>query len=273
MLDPSTGNGIFEGTLSKALQERTMITGIELDWLTARIARALYPDADIRINGYESAGITPGSMDVVTTNMPFGDTTIYDPTWKSDSSPIKRSAQKRIHNYFAVKMLESARPGGLVSMMTTTSVMDTKSNQNVRMHIAEQGEILGAIRLPGDVFQGTGAVSDIIYVRKWRDNEDAQATRSNPAYAELERAFLSLHETTAPNKRTGEPRKVAYNGYYKMHPDHMLGEVVAGNQYGDDGFGLRGTRTVDEVAAEIKDINMKIVGDRVGQLYNPTRTV
>ena len=273
MLDPSTGNGIFEGTLSKALQERTMITGIELDWLTARIARALYPDADIRINGYESAGITPGSMDVVTTNMPFGDTTIYDPTWKSDSSPIKRSAHKRIHNYFAVKMLESARPGGLVSMMTTTSVMDTKSNQNVRMHIAEQGEILGAIRLPGDVFQGTGAVSDIIYVRKWRDNEDAQATRSNPAYAELERAFLSLHETTAPNKRTGEPRKVAYNGYYKMHPDHMLGEVVAGNQYGDDGFGLRGTRTVDEVAAEIKDINMKIVGDRVGQLYNPTRTV
>ena len=273
MLDPSTGNGIFEGTLSKALQERTMITGIELDWLTARIARALYPDADIRINGYESAGITPGSMDVVTTNMPFGDTTIYDPTWKSDSSPIKRSAQKRIHNYFAVKMLESARPGGLVSMMTTTSVMDTKSNQNVRMHIAEQGEILGAIRLPGDVFQGTGAVSDIIYVRKWRDNEDAQATRSNPAYAELERAFLSLHETTAPNKRTGEPRKVAYNGYYKMHPDHMLGEVVAGNQYDDDGFGLRGTRTVDEVAAEIKDINMKIVGDRVGQLYNPTRTV
>lgn len=273
MLDPSTGNGIFEGTLSKALQERTMITGIELDWLTARIARALYPDADIRINGYESAGITPGSMDVVTTNMPFGDTTIYDPTWKSDSSPIKRSAQKRIHNYFAVKMLESARPGGLVSMMTTTSVMDTKSNQNVRMHIAEQGEILGAIRLPGDVFQGTGAVSDIIYVRKWRDNEDAQATRSNPAYAELERAFLSLHETTAPNKRTGEPRKVAYNGYYKMHPDHMLGEVVAGNQYGDDGFGLRGTRTVDEIAAEIKDINMKIVGDRVGQLYNPTRTV
>ena len=273
MLDPSTGNGIFEGTLSKALQERTMITGIELDWLTARIARALYPDADIRINGYESAGITPGSMDVVTTNMPFGDTTIYDPTWKSDSSPIKRSAQKRIHNYFAVKMLESARPGGLVSMMTTTSVMDTKSNQNVRMHIAEQGEILGAIRLPGDVFQGTGAVSDIIYVRKWRDNEDAQATRSNPAYAELERAFLSLHETTTPNKRTGEPRKVAYNGYYKMHPDHMLGEVVAGNQYGDDGFGLRGTRTVDEVAAEIKDINMKIVGDRVGQLYNPTRTV
>lgn len=203
-LDPSMGNGIFEGTLPKDIQERTMITGVELDWLSGQISRALYPDADVRICGFEKSELTPNSQDVVTSNVPFGDIEVNDPTWKNDNSPVKRSAQKRIHNYYAVKMLELTRPGGIVAMMTSPAVMDTQSNQHIRRYIAEQGEFLGAVRLPDNTFQGTGAMADIIYIRKWKDEEDAQKTRENPDYAAREQAFLSSAETTAPNKRNGE---------------------------------------------------------------------
>ena len=91
-------------------------------------------------------------------------------------------------------------------MMTSTAVMDTPSNQNIRAHIAEQGEIIGAIRLPDNTFQGTGATADIIFIRKWRDAEDRKQTREEGDYVErVEKPFLSLHETTAPNKVTGKP--------------------------------------------------------------------
>lgn len=129
LLDPSMGNGMFEGTLPKSIQERTSITGVELDWLSGQLSRSLYPDANVMISAFEKSGIAPGSFDVVTSNVPFGSIEVNDPTWENDGTPLKRSAQKRIHNYYAVKMLEATRPGGLVSMMTTSAVMDTPSNQ------------------------------------------------------------------------------------------------------------------------------------------------
>lgn len=267
------GNAIFEGTLPKEIQERTRITGVELDWLTGQLARVLYPDADIKIDRFEKAGIAPGSMDVVTSNVPFGDIEVYDPTWKNDSSPIKRSSQKRIHNYFAVKMLETARPGGLVAMMTTTAVMDTPSNQHVRDYIASQGEILGAIRLPNNTFKGTGAIADIIYIRKWRDEADAQETRANEDYAKIERAFLSQTDNIkAPNKNTGAMQKVSHNAYYSLNPKNMIGNIVAGTQYSEDGFGLTSSYSVQEIADEISKAVKRIVGKRKGQIFNPTKT-
>lgn len=271
-LDPSMGNGIFEGTLPKDIQERTMITGVELDWLSGQISRALYPDADVRICGFEKSELTPNSQDVVTSNVPFGDIEVNDPTWKNDSSPVKRSAQKRIHNYYAVKMLELTRPGGIVAMMTSPAVMDTQSNQHIRRYIAEQGEFLGAVRLPDNTFQGTGAMADIIYIRKWKDEEDAQKTRENPDYAAREQAFLSSAETTAPNKRNGEKQKVSHNAYYASNRKNMIGDVVAGNQYNDKSFGLHSELTTDQIAKEVKKAVKRIVGDRKGMLFDTTRT-
>ena len=271
-LDPSMGNGIFEGTLPKDIQERTMITGVELDWLSGQISRALYPDADVRICGFEKSELTPNSQDVVTSNVPFGDIEVNDPTWKNDNSPVKRSAQKRIHNYYAVKMLELTRPGGIVAMMTSPAVMDTQSNQHIRRYIAEQGEFLGAVRLPDNTFQGTGAMADIIYIRKWKDEEDAQKTRENPDYAALEQAFLSSAETTAPNKRNGEKQKVSHNAYYASNRKNMIGDVVAGNQYNDKSFGLHSELTTDQIAKEVEKAVKRIVGDRKGMLFDTTRT-
>ena len=271
-LDPSMGNGIFEGTLPKDIQERTMITGVELDWLSGQISRALYPDADVRICGFEKSELTPNSQDVVTSNVPFGDIEVNDPTWKNDNSPVKRSAQKRIHNYYAVKMLELTRPGGIVAMMTSPAVMDTQSNQHIRRYIAEQGEFLGAVRLPDNTFQGTGAMADIIYIRKWKDEEDAQKTRENPDYAAREQAFLSSAETTAPNKRNGEKQKVSHNAYYASNCKNMIGDVVAGNQYNDKSFGLHSELTTDQIAKEVEKAVKRIVGDRKGMLFDTTRT-
>ena len=271
-LDPSMGNGIFEGTLPKDIQERTMITGVELDWLSGQISRALYPDADVRICGFEKSELTPNSQDVVTSNVPFGDIEVNDPTWKNDNSPVKRSAQKRIHNYYAVKMLELTRPGGIVAMMTSPAVMDTQSNQHIRRYIAEQGEFLGAVRLPDNTFQGTGAMADIIYIRKWKDEEDAQKTRENPDYAVREQAFLSSAETTAPNKRNGEKQKVSHNAYYASNRKNMIGDVVAGNQYNDKSFGLHSELTTDQIAKEVEKAVKRIVGDRKGMLFDTTRT-
>ena len=271
-LDPSMGNGIFEGTLPKDIQERTMITGVELDWLSGQISRALYPDADVRICGFEKSELTPNSQDVVTSNVPFGDIEVNDPTWKNDNSPVKRSAQKIIHNYYAVKMLELTRPGGIVAMMTSPAVMDTQSNQHIRRYIAEQGEFLGAVRLPDNTFQGTGAMADIIYIRKWKDEEDAQKTRENPDYAAREQAFLSSAETTAPNKRNGEKQKVSHNAYYASNRKNMIGDVVAGNQYNDKSFGLHSELTTDQIAKEVEKAVKRIVGDRKGMLFDTTRT-
>lgn len=271
-LDPSMGNGIFEGTLPKDIQERTMITGVELDWLSGQISRALYPDADVRICGFEKSELTPNSQDVVTSNVPFGDIEVNDPTWKNDNSPVKRSAQKRIHNYYAVKMLELTRPGGIVAMMTSPAVMDTQSNQHIRRYIAEQGEFLGAVRLPDNTFQGTGAMADIIYIRKWKDEEDAQKTRENPDYVAREQAFLSSAETTAPNKCNGEKQKVSHNAYYASNRKNMIGDVVAGNQYNDKSFGLHSELTTDQIAKEVEKAVKRIVGDRKGMLFDTTRT-
>lgn len=271
-LDPSMGNGIFEGTLPKDIQERTMITGVELDWLSGQISRALYPDADVRICGFEKSELTPNSQDVVTSNVPFGDIEVNDPTWKNDNSPVKRSAQKKIHNYYAVKMLELTRPGGIVAMMTSPAVMDTQSNQHIRRYIAEQGEFLGAVRLPDNTFQGTGAMADIIYIRKWKDEEDAQKTRENPDYAAREQAFLSSAETTAPNKRNDEKQKVSHNAYYASNRKNMIGDVVAGNQYNDKSFGLHSELTTDQIAKEVEKAVKRIVGDRKGMLFDTTRT-
>lgn len=271
-LDPSMGNGIFEGTLPKDIQERTMITGVELDWLSGQISRALYPDADVRICGFEKSELTPNSQDVVTSNVPFGDIEVNDPTWKNDNSPVKRSAQKRIHNYYAVKMLELTRPGGIVAMMTSPAVMDTQSNQHIRRYIAEQGEFLGAVRLPDNTFQGTGAMADIIYIRKWKDEEDAQKTRENPDYVAREQAFLFSAETTAPNKRNGEKQKVSHNAYYASNRKNMIGDVVAGNQYNDKSFGLHSELTTDQIAKEVEKAVKRIVGDRKGMLFDTTRT-
>ena len=276
MLDPSMGSGIFEGTMSKAVQQRTMIHGIELDWLTGQIARNLYPDANVLVTGYEQAGTADNAYDVVMSNIPFGDLNVTDKTWKHDSSPVRKAAQNRIHNYFAVKMLDNTRPGGLCVIMTSNAILDTKSNQIIREHLADKAEVLGIVRLPDNTFKGAGTsvVTDVIFLRKYKNEADHIATRGNDTYTtNIEKPFLSSGELQLKNPTDGNTYKVAVNGYFTKNKDMMIGDGKAGGQYRADEFGLSSTMSTDEIAKTMRKlVEKKIVSDRKGKLFDTHKT-
>lgn len=276
MLDPSMGSGIFEGTMSKAVQQRTMIHGVELDWLTGQIARNLYPDANVLVTGYEQAGTADNAYDVVMSNIPFGDLSVTDKTWKHDSSPVRKAAQNRIHNYFAVKMLDNTRPGGLCVIMTSNAILDTKSNQIIREHLADKAEVLGVVRLPDNTFKGAGTsvVTDVILLRKYKNEADRIATRGNDTYTtNIEKPFLSSGELQLKNPTDGKTYNVSVNGYFTKNKDMMIGDGKAGGQYRADEFGLSSTMSTDEIAKSIRNlVEKKIVADRKGKLFDTHKT-
>lgn len=276
MLDPSMGSGIFEGTMSKAVQQRTMIHGVELDWLTGQIARNLYPDANVLVTGYEQAGTADNAYDVVMSNTPFGDLSVTDKTWKHDSSPVRKAAQNRIHNYFAVKMLDNTRPGGLCVIMTSNAILDTKSNQIIREHLADKAEVLGVVRLPDNTFKGAGTsvVTDVILLRKYKNEADRIATRGNETYTtNIEKPFLSSGELQLKNPTDGKTYNVSVNGYFTKNKDMMIGDGKAGGQYRADEFGLSSTMSTDEIAKSIRNlVEKKIVADHKGKLFDTHKT-
>ena len=277
MLDPSMGNGIFEGTMSKAVQQRTMIHGVELDWLTGQIARNLYPDANVLVTGYQDAGTADNAYDVVMSNIPFGDFSVTDKAWKHDSSPVRKAAQNRIHNYFAVKMLDNTRPGGLCVIMTSNAILDTKGNQIIREHIADNAEVLGVVRLPDNTFKGAGTsvVTDVIFLRKYKDDADRSTKRSDERYLNsIEKPFLTSGELQLVNPTDGKSYKVAVNGYFTKNKGMMIGDAKAGGQYRADQFGLGSNMSTDELAAAMqKIVEKKIVGDRKGKLFDTHKTM
>ena len=275
MLDPSMGNGIFEGTMPKEMQQRTQIYGVELDWLTAQIARQLYPDAEVQNAGYQDAQLPTGAFDVVESNIPFGDFGVNDRSWKHDSTPLKKAAQGRIHNYFAIKMMESSRPGGLVTIMTSRAIMDTKGNAIIRSGLLDAGEFLGAVRLPNNVFKGAGTspVTDVIFMRKYRDEEDRVKTMQDPEYKAKAKAFTTLTKITVKDK-DGKDIKVEHNGYYDwVKTSHELGTITPGSQYNANDYGLTSKDSVDAIAEKMLHVIQKdIVGDRIGKLYDTHKT-
>lgn len=276
MLDPSMGSGIFEGTMSKTVQQRTMIHGIELDWLTGQIARNLYPDANVLVTGYEQAGTADNAYDVVMSNIPFGDLSVTDKAWKHDSTPVRKAAQNRIHNYFAVKMLDNTRPGGLCVIMTSNAILDTKSNQIIREHLADKAEVLGVVRLPDNTFKGAGTsvVTDVILLRKYKNEADRIATRGNDTYTtNIEKPFLSSSELQLKNPTDGKTYNVTVNGYFTKNKDMMIGDGKAGGQYRVDEFGLSSTMSTDEIAKSIRNlVEKKIIADRKGKLFDTHKT-
>lgn len=271
LLDPSIGNGVFEGTMPKDMQQRTQIYGVELDWLTAQIAKNLYPDAHIQQSGYQEAELCKDAFDVVESNIPFGSIKVYDPTWRHDSSPAKKAAQGKIHTYFALKMMENAKPGGLVTIMTSNSIMDTPGNGIIRDALLEQGEFLGAVRLPDNTFKGAGTrvVTDVIFMRKYKDEDDRATTLARDGYAEKQQQFSNVDTIKAHNASEGKDYDVRISSYYKANPKMMLGKVVAGGQYRGDEFGLTSQEDTNDLAKKMLDaIKKEIVGDRAGQLYD-----
>ena len=212
ILEPACGIGHFIGLMPKAMLQRSTITGIEIDPLTARIAKVLYPEADIRSQPFEKAKLAPGFYDVAISNVPFGDYPVHDPRWNDYKFPI--------HDYFFAAGLEKVRPGGLVLFITSKGTLD-KLDSTLREHLSTQAELLGAIRLPNDAFKknaGTEVTTDIVMLRRLEVGE----VPAGPAW-----------KATAPfTNEVGEGFKL--NEYFVQHPDLMIGQMrLAGRMYRD----------------------------------------
>ena len=204
ILEPSMGVGNFFGLLPESMAN-SQLYGVELDSITGRIAKQLYPEASITVAGFETTN-RPGFYDLAVGNVPFGQYQVHDPEYDRLGFSI--------HNYFAAKMLDQVRPGGIVAFVTSRYTLDAK-DESVRRYLAERGELLGAIRLPNNAFRanaGTDVVSDIIFLQR----------REQP-FTELPDW---VHVGTTPEGFT-------INRYFIDNPDMVLGTPTAeSTQYG-----------------------------------------
>ena len=204
ILEPSMGVGNFFGLLPESMQG-SQLYGVELDSITGRIAKQLYPEADITVAGFETTN-RPGFYDLAVGNVPFGQYQVHDPEYDRLGFSI--------HNYFASKMLDQVRPGGIAAFVTSRYTLDAK-DESVRRYLAERGELLGAIRLPNNAFRanaGTDVVSDIIFLQR----------REQP----LTELPDWVHVGTTPEG-------FMVNRYFIDHPEMVLGTPTAeSTQYG-----------------------------------------
>lgn len=159
ILEPACGIGNFFGLLPESMKT-SKLYGVELDNLTGRIAKQLYPNANIRISGFENYDIADNLFDLAIGNVPFGSYTVVDRRYEDEKFLI--------HDYFFAKTLDKIRPGGVIAFITSKGTMD-KKNSNFRKYIAQKAELLGAIRLPNNTFlknAGTEVTSDILFFQK-----------------------------------------------------------------------------------------------------------
>ncbi len=213
VLEPALGIGHFVGMMPEAMLRRSTITGIEIDPLTAHIAKALYPDADIRAQPFEQTKLAGEFYDVAISNVPFGDYHVHDPRWNSLKLPI--------HDYFFAAALDKVRPGGVVVFITSRGTMD-KLDSTLRELLSERTELLGAIRLPNDAFKrnaGTEVTTDIVMLRKLHAGE----APTGPAWKETAEHTNDLGEAFTINE------------YFVARPEMMLGRMrFSGRMYRDN---------------------------------------
>ena len=208
ILEPSMGVGNFFGCLPEQMQD-SKLYGVELDSITGRIAKQLYPQANITVAGFETTD-RRDFYDLAIGNVPFGQYQVNDRAYNKLGFSI--------HNYFFAKALNQVRPGGIVAFVTSRYTMDSKDDR-ARKYIAERAELLGAIRLPNNAFKanaGTDVVSDILFLQK----------REQPSIAEPE--WTQLGENADG---------FSINNYFIHHPEMILGRQSAeSTQYGKQDF-------------------------------------
>lgn len=213
ILEPAMGIGNFFGMLPESMQE-SRLYGVELDEITGRIARQLYPNADVKITGFEKTEYPNDFFDVAIGNVPFGQYKVADRAYDKHNFLI--------HDYFFAKALDKVRPGGVMAFVTSKGTMDKKSPE-VRKYLAQRAELLGAIRLPNTAFKenaGTEVTSDILFLKK-RD----RVIDTLPDWVHL----------------CENEDGIAMNQYFADHPEMIMGkmEMVSGQ------FGMEATCTPD----------------------------
>ena len=229
ILEPSMGVGNFFGMLPDTMQD-SRLYGVELDSITGRIAKKLYPQADITVAGFETTD-RRDFYDLAVGNVPFGNYKVNDKAYNKLGFSI--------HNYFFAKAIDQVRPGGVVAFVTSRYTMDSKDS-TARKHMAERADLLGAIRLPNNAFRanaGTDVVSDIIFLQK----------RDRPIDHEPDWVQLGKTEDG-----------FAINQYFVDHPEMMLGELTTeSTQYGREELTvapLEGISLADHLAEAVQHI-------------------
>ena len=150
VMEPGAGSGRFLGYEPKDITNKSERVAVELDPVTGRILKELYPKTETYVMGFEQAPIPKDSIDVAISNVPFGNYQVFDPTFKKD----KKKFTHAIHNYYFVKTMEELRPGGVLAFITTHETMDAPSSKPIRQYLADQADMEGAIRLPNNAFPG-----------------------------------------------------------------------------------------------------------------------
>ena len=229
ILEPSLGVGNFFGMLPDSMAD-SRLYGVELDSITGRIAKMLYPQADITVAGFETTD-RRDFYDLAVGNVPFGNYKINDKAYNKLGFSI--------HNYFFAKAIDQVRPGGVVAFVTSRYTMDSKDS-TARKHMAERADLLGAIRLPNNAFRanaGTDVVSDIIFLQK----------RNRPA--DIEPDWVQLGKTEDG---------FAINQYFVDHPEMVLGELTTeSTQYGRGELTvapIEGAKLADQLAEAVQHI-------------------
>ena len=172
VLEPAGGVGHFFGLMPKDIADASYTKAIELDSLSGRIMRKLYPETDVQITGFEDADIPDNSIDLAISNVPFANVTMHDTGLEAQGAP-----KLSLHNYFFAKALEKVRPSGVIAFITTSNTLDANVVQ--RKWIADHGELIGAVRLPNTAFSenaNTEVTTDIIFIRK----PDGKTSNFNP---------------------------------------------------------------------------------------------
>ncbi len=212
ILDPGMGTGNFYSVLPEQYQG-TKLYGVELDSITGRIAKQLYPEADISVMGYEAVKFEDNSFDVILGNIPFNSVKIYDRRY-NELNPY-------IHDYFFIKSLDLAKPGGIIAFITSKGILDRK-DESLREYIARRAEFIGAIRLPNTAFKmlaGTEVTADIVFLKK----------RAAPM--QLDRANTPSWIQTDMERGKWIP----YNRYFMDHPEMLMGKMESSrNMYGSE---------------------------------------
>ena len=229
ILEPSMGVGNFFGMLPDSMAD-SRLYGVELDSITGRIAKKLYPQADITVAGFETTD-RRDFYDLAVGNVPFGQYKVNDKAYNKLGFSI--------HNYFFAKAIDQVRPGGIVAFVTSRYTMDSKDS-TARKHMAERADLLGAIRLPNTAFKanaGTEVVSDIIFLQK----------RDRPIDHEPD--WIQLGKTEDG---------FTINSYFVDHPEMVLGELTTeSTQYGREECTVRpieGAVLADQLAEAIQHI-------------------
>ena len=171
LLDPSAGAGIFPSSFRETADGEVEILSFEKDLLTGQVLSALAREREqVVIDGFQTIESAYDSyFDVVTSNIPFGDTRIFDASFRKSDDPVRGQALKAVHNYFFIKGLDTLREGGILAFVTSAGVMDAPGNEPVRRYLMEHARLVSAVRLPNNLFTeyaGTEVASDLVVLQK-----------------------------------------------------------------------------------------------------------